>query len=71
MHVVVAIPTFNRCSYLKTNIEHFKKQVVSDDIRLSLAVSNSASSDGTSDFLKNLVNEGGDVSVYNKKRDWH
>ncbi len=71
MHVVVAIPTYNRCSYLKTNIEYFDKQVVSQDVKLSLAISNSASIDGTEDFLNGLVAERDNLSIYNKLRDWN
>lgn len=71
MHIVVAIPTYNRCSYLKTNIEYFKKQVVSEGVRLSIAISNSASTDGTSDYLSEISSIMDDLSTYNELRDWN
>ena len=51
MHLTIAIPTFNRCEYLKKNIDYFDKLLKPTDVRISLTISNSASVDGTADFL--------------------
>ena len=39
MHLVIAIPTLNRCKYLKNNIHFFDQQRRPANIRVSLAIS--------------------------------
>ena len=70
MHLTIAIPTFNRCEYLKKNIEYFDKLARPDDVRISLTISNSASVDSTSDFLQSLQTMRDDLYVFNQMTDW-
>ena len=70
MHLVVAIPTFNRCNYLKKNIYYFDQQNRPKNVKISLAISNSASTDDTETFLRDLNNSRRDVSVFNKLTEW-
>ncbi len=70
MHLTIAIPTFNRCNYLKKNIEYFDKLLRPDDVRISLTISNSASVDNTSEFLQSLQTMRDDLNIFNRKTDW-
>ena len=51
---MIAIPTYNRCKYLKNNIHFFDQQRRPDNVRVSLAISNSASVDETEQYLSEL-----------------
>ena len=55
MHLTIAIPTYNRCEYLRKNIEYFDKVRRPDGIKLSLTISNSASEDVPRLIWKKLV----------------
>lgn len=68
-HIAVAIPTFDRLSYLKYNVKNILKQQLEQDVRLSLVISNSASSDGTTEYLDQLCSEHTNVFCYNKKAE--
>ena len=70
MHLTIAIPTFNRCEYLKKNIDYFDKLLKPTDVRISLTISNSASVDGTADFLHCLQTRRSDLHIFNQKTDW-
>ena len=70
MHLTIAIPTFNRCEYLKKNIDYFDKLLKPTDVRISLTISNSASVDGTADFLHCLHTRRSDLHIFNQKTDW-
>ena len=65
MHFVIAIPTFNRFEYLKKNISAIKKQKINSNFKLSICISNSASSDETGDFLRSLSQEDENIIVFN------
>lgn len=54
MHITIAIPTFNRVEKLKRCIESILSQSHDDDIQLSIAISNTASSDDTYSYLSSL-----------------
>ena len=54
MHLTIAIPTYNRCEYLKKNIESFDKVRRPNGIKLSLTISNSASEDSTEAYLEKI-----------------
>ena len=70
MHLTIAIPTFNRCDYLRKNIEYFDKVQRPDGVKLSLTISNSASEDGTEEFLKCLQEKRDDLYLFNERTDW-
>ena len=70
MKIVIAIPTFNRCEKLRRNIESIDNQIVPEEIKLSLAISNSASTDDTSQFLKELSSNRDDMSIFNQQTGW-
>jgi glycosyltransferase involved in cell wall biosynthesis len=69
VHIAIAIPTFNRLSYLKRNINSIFNQSLNPKITLSIVIANSASSDGTADFLESLAQRHSDVYCYNQKAD--
>lgn len=68
-HIAVAIPTFNRLKYLKSNVNMVLKQQLEQDARLSLVISNSASSDGTEQYLDQLCSEHENVHCFNQKAE--
>ena len=70
MKIVIAIPTLNRCEKLKRNIDSIYKQVIPDGIQLKLAVSNSASTDNTAQFLRELSSHRLDTSIFNQQTGW-
>ena len=49
---------FNRCEKLKKNLERFDKQQMPKDVKISIAISNSASTDHTEQFLNKLEKRG-------------
>ena len=61
MHLTIAIPTYNRCEYLKKNIESFDKVRRPNGIKLSLTISNSASEDSTEAYLEKISKERQDI----------
>ena len=67
MHFVFAIPTFNRVSYLKKNIEALVNQNLNSKVNISICVSNTASSDDTMNYLNNLKETNKNVFINNKK----
>ena len=71
MHLVIAIPTLNRCKYLKNNIHFFDQQRRPENIRVSLAISNSASVDGTESFLSELQNSRTDLFLFNRQTGYN
>ena len=71
MHLVIAIPTLNRCKYLKNNIHFFDQQRRPANIRVSLAISNSASVDGTESFLSELQNSRTDLFLFNRQTGYN
>ncbi|MDB4852053.1 glycosyltransferase [Alphaproteobacteria bacterium] len=70
MKIVIAIPTLNRCEKLKRNIDSIYEQVIPDGVELSLAVSNSASTDSTAKFLRELSSHRIDTSIFNQQTGW-
>ena len=67
LHIAIAIPTFNRLSYLKKNISAILAQNIKPSITLSIVIANTASSDGTDEFLVFLQNKYANVFCYNQK----
>ena len=70
MKIVIAIPTFNRCEKLKRNIESIDKQIIPDGVELSLAISNSASTDNTQQFLTELSAHRDNTFLFNQQTEW-
>ena len=70
MKIVIAIPTFNRCEKLKRSIESIDKQIIPNGVELSLAISNSASTDDTESYLQKLSKTCPNISMFNKLTDW-
>lgn len=54
MKLAIAIPTFNRVNRLQVAIESIRGQVLGSDFEVELVLSNSASTDGTAEFLAQL-----------------
>lgn len=69
LHIAIAIPTFNRLSYLKKNVTSILSQALSQNITLSIVIANSASSDGTTEFLESLSKDQRNVYCFNQKAD--
>ena len=67
MHFVFAIPTFNRVFYLKKNITALLNQNLNSKVKISICVSNTASSDDTMNYLNNLKETNENVIINNKK----
>lgn len=57
MQFAFAIPTFNRCAHLKRAVDSIKSQVVDSEICISIIISNSSSSDGTYQYIQELLAE--------------
>ena len=55
MHIAIAIPTFNRAEYLKKNIAAIMELNLTSNIKLSICVANSASTDDTRSYLDELA----------------
>ena len=70
MKIVIAIPTFNRCQKLKRNIDSIDKQIIPDGVELSLAISNSASTDSTREFLIELSARRSNTFLFNQQTKW-
>ena len=70
LEFAVVIPTYNRLENLQECVKKYDIQTVPDFVNLSLVVSNSASTDGTSEFLTQLSRNRSDVHVFNKILDW-
>lgn len=70
MHIAVAIPTFNRVRNLKLAVEGFLSQRKPNDVTLSLIISNSASTDGTYNYLKVLKKKHPEIYIFNDHLDW-
>ena len=70
MKIVIAIPTFNRCQKLKRNIDSIDKQIIPDGVELSLAISNSASTDSTREFLIELSARRSNTFLFNQQTEW-
>ena len=67
MHFVFAIPTFNRINLLKKNITALVNQNLNSKVKISICVSNTASSDDTINYLNNLKENNKNVIINNKK----
>ena len=70
LELAVAIPTYNRLENLLECVKKIDLQVVPDFVNLSLVISNSASNDGTSEYLNKLSSTRKNVYVFNKTLDW-
>ena len=66
MHITVAIPTFNRVEQLKKCVESIVSQSPDDNFQLSIAISNTASSDGTHSYLSDLKESGDRFFITNE-----
>ena len=67
MHIVIAIPTFNRFEYLKKNISIILKQNLNSKIKLSICISNTASTDSTEEYLNSLYKDNKNMFIINKQ----
>lgn len=67
MHIVIAIPTFNRFEYLKKNISIILKQNLNSKIKLSICISNTASTDSTEEYLNSLYKDNKNIFIINKQ----
>lgn len=66
MHITIAIPTFNRVKQLKKCLDSITSQSLDSDIQLSIAISNTASSDGTYVYLSKLEGPEGRYFITNQ-----
>ena len=71
MHLTIAIPTYNRCDYLKKNIEVFDSMRRPPGLNVSLSISNSASIDETENYLSGLEMKRNDLQLFNQVTDWN
>ena len=70
MHLVVAIPTYNRLQYLRWAINSFCNQLIPDGVRLTLLISNTASTDGTFNFLRKQQTAQSNLVICNQSLEW-
>lgn len=70
MHLVIAIPTFNRHQNLKRNIQSITDQTIPDGIKISIAISNSASTDDTDKYLWELSTKNNNIVIFNRQTGW-
>ena len=68
LHIAVAIPTFNRLDYLKKSVGSILAQKIDTKVTLSVVIANTASFDGTSQFLDSLSQKHPNVYCYNEKK---
>lgn len=61
----IAIPTYNRIDKLKKTLNSVFSQKISEKFELSVVISNSASTDGTYEYLKKIKNK--NFFIYNRK----
>lgn len=66
MHFVIAIPTFNRLPQLRQALDAIAQLRVPGGMRLTVAISNIASVDGTSEFLDTLKLPNAEVCIHNE-----
>lgn len=66
MHFVIAIPTFNRLQQLRQALDTLGQLRVPSGMRLTVAISNIASVDGTTEFLDTVKLSNAEVCIYNK-----
>ena len=69
MHIAIAIPTLNRSEKLKKALDSIFCQKTSSDIRLSICVSNSASTDDTGMFLESIKSRRENIHLFNSNLD--
>ena len=70
IHLAIAIPTLNRQQYLEKNISFIDKQILPEKIRLSICISNSASTDDTETYLSKLRDTRDDIFLFNEQTGW-
>ncbi len=70
IQLAVVIPTFNRSENLRECIRHFDKQIVPENVELSLVISNTASTDDTPQMLDQLLESRSDLHLTNTMLDW-
>ena len=57
MKFAIAIPTYNRVEALKRALSHIEKQIIPEGVDLYCVISNTASTDGTHEFLSGLTSQ--------------
>ncbi len=67
--LAIAIPTFNRLQNLQVLLETIDSQEYSENLELSLFISNIASTDGTSEFLRIESEKRNNLKIYNQVQD--
>ncbi len=55
LRIAIAIPTYNRVDKLKFAFSKIEEQIVDQDIEVICVICNTASTDGTNDYLKTLT----------------
>jgi hypothetical protein len=65
INIAFVIPTFNRLEKLRVALSHIERQVVDDRFSVNVVISNSASTDGTYEFIDRLAKSSGNVFVSN------
>ncbi len=63
--LTIAIPTYNRCSDLKRSIEILLPQISNYSDLVDFIISDNCSTDGTRDYVSNLVNTNPGIIRYN------
>lgn len=66
MHFVVAIPTFNRLPHLRRALSALAQLRVPRSMQLTVAISNIASTDGTSEFLDKVKLPNAEMRIHNE-----
>ena len=54
LRIAIAIPTYNRVEKLKFALEKIENQIVDSDVEIVCVICNTASTDGTDEYLKRL-----------------
>jgi glycosyltransferase involved in cell wall biosynthesis len=51
LNIAIVIPTYNRLELLKKLIDSIERQIIPNDVRIFCVISNSCSTDGTTQYL--------------------
>ena len=54
LRIAIAIPTYNRVEKLKFALSKIEEQIIDEDIEIVCVICNTASTDGTNNYLRNL-----------------
>ena len=68
MLLTIAIPTFNRLRQLRRALRAIDQLVIPENVELVIAISNTASGDGTFRYLERVESRRSDYKVINQSR---